>query len=108
MDAVAAHFGKIDALINIAGGFAYETVADGDPKTWARMYALNVTTALNASRAAIRHLTASGTGRIINVGAMGALQAGSRMGAYAASPAGVHLLTSALPPPHHGQTTLNT
>ena len=107
IDAVAAHFGKIDALINIAGGFAYETVADGDPKTWARMYALNVTTALNASRAAIGHLTASGTGRIINVGAMGALQAGSGTGAYAASKAGVHRLTEALAAEHKGKITVN-
>jgi NAD(P)-dependent dehydrogenase (short-subunit alcohol dehydrogenase family) len=107
IDAVAAHFGKIDALINIAGGFAYETVVDGDPKTWARMYALNVTTALNASRAAIGHLTASGTGRIINVGAMGALQAGSGMGAYAASKAGVHRLTEALAAEHKGKITVN-
>jgi NAD(P)-dependent dehydrogenase (short-subunit alcohol dehydrogenase family) len=107
IDTVAAHFGKIDALINIAGGFAYETVADGDPKTWARMYALNVTTALNASRAAIGHLTASGAGRIINVGAMGALQAGSGMGAYAASKAGVHRLTEALAAEHKGKITVN-
>jgi NAD(P)-dependent dehydrogenase (short-subunit alcohol dehydrogenase family) len=55
IDAAASHFGKLDALINIAGGFAFETVADGDPRTWQRMYALNVTTALNASRAAIPH-----------------------------------------------------
>ena len=53
IDAVAAHFGRLDALVNIAGGFAYETVAEGDPKTWQRMYALNVLTALNASRAAL-------------------------------------------------------
>ena len=62
IDAAAAHFGRLDALINIAGGFAFETVAEGDPKTWQRMYALNVTTALNASRAAIPHLAASGAG----------------------------------------------
>ena len=48
IDAAAAHFGKLDALINIAGGFAFEAVADGDSKTWQRMYALNVLTALNA------------------------------------------------------------
>src|SRR4029079_18768613 len=81
IDAAASHFGKIDALINIAGGFAFETVADGDPKTWQRMYALNVTNRLNASRAAIPHLMASDAGRIINIGAMGALQAGAGMGA---------------------------
>src|SRR5258705_10743498 len=96
IDSAASHFGKLDALINIAGGFAFETVADGDPKTWQRMYALNVTTALNASRAAIPHLTASGVGRIINVGALGALQAGSGTGPYSPSKAGVHCLTATL------------
>ena len=107
IDAVAAHFGKIDALVNIAGGFAFETVAEGDPKTWQRMYALNVLTALNASQSAIPHLSASPAGRIVNVGAMGALQAGSGMGAYAASKAGVHRLTEALAAEWKGKITVN-
>src|SRR6187402_3016892 len=34
IEAAAKHFGKLDALINIAGGFAFETVGDGDIKTW--------------------------------------------------------------------------
>jgi NAD(P)-dependent dehydrogenase (short-subunit alcohol dehydrogenase family) len=107
IDAAAAHFGRLDALINIAGGFAYETVTDGDPKTWQRMYALNVLTALNASRAALPHLAASASGRIVNVGAMGALQAGAGMGAYAASKAGVHRLTEALAAEWKGKVTVN-
>jgi len=107
IDAAASHFGKLDALINIAGGFSFETVAEGDPKTWQRMYALNVTTTLNASRAAIPHLTASGTGRIVNVGALGALQAGAGMGPYAASKAGVHRLTEALAAEYKGKITVN-
>jgi NAD(P)-dependent dehydrogenase (short-subunit alcohol dehydrogenase family) len=105
IDAAASHFGKLDALINIAGGFAFETVAEGDPKTWQRMYALNVLTALNASRSAIPHLVASSGGRIVNVGAIGALQAGSGMGAYAASKAGVHRLTEALAAEWKGKIT---
>src|SRR5437588_9769513 len=88
IDAAAAHFGKLDALINIAGGFAFETVADGDPKTWQRMYALNVLTALNASRSALTQLMASGAGRIIHVGSISAFQQGSGKGPYAASKAG--------------------
>ena len=98
---------RFDALINIAGGFSWETVAEGDPKTWQRMYALNVTTALNASRAAIPHLIVSGAGRIINIGALGALQAGAGMGAYAASKAGVHRLTEALAAEYKGKITVN-
>ena len=107
IDAVAARFGRLDALLNIAGGFAFETVAEGDTKTWQRMYALNVLTALNASRSAIPHLIASPAGRIVNVGAMGALQAGSGMGPYAASKAGVHRLTEALAAEWKGRITVN-
>jgi NAD(P)-dependent dehydrogenase (short-subunit alcohol dehydrogenase family) len=107
IDAVASHFGRLDALINIAGGFAFETVAEGDAKTWQRMYALNVATALNASRAALSHLASAGAGRIVNIGAMGALQAGAGMGAYAASKAGVHRLTEALAAEWKGKITVN-
>ena len=107
IEAAVSHFGKLDALINIAGGFAFEKTVEGDPKTWQRLYALNVLTALNASRAAIPHLARSGTGRIVNIGAMGALQAGTGMGAYAASKAGVHRLTEALAAEWKGKITVN-
>ncbi|MFL6817836.1 MAG: SDR family oxidoreductase [Bradyrhizobium sp.] len=107
IDTVVAHFGRIDALVNIAGGFAFEAVEEGDPMTWQRMYALNVLTALNASRAALPHLAVSSAGRIVNIGAMGALQAGSGMGAYAASKAGVHRLTEALAAEWKGRITVN-
>jgi 3-oxoacyl-[acyl-carrier protein] reductase len=107
IDAVASHFGRLDALINVAGGFAFEMIAEGDPKTWQRMYALNVLTALNASRSAIPHLAASGAGRIVNIGAMGAMLAGPGMGAYAASKAGVHRLTEALAAEWRGKIAVN-
>ncbi|QDP25810.1 SDR family oxidoreductase [Bradyrhizobium cosmicum] len=107
IDAAAKHFGRLDALINIAGGFAFETVGDGDIKTWQRMYALNVLTALNASHAALPYLAASKACRIVNIGAIGALQAGSGMGPYAASKAGVHRLTEALANEWKGKVTVN-
>ena len=107
IDAAASHFGKLDTLINIAGGFAFETILDGDPKTWQRMYDLNVLTALNACRPAIPHLVKSNAARIINVGAMGALLAGAGMGPYAASKAGVHRLTEALAAEWKGKITVN-
>lgn len=107
VEAAARHFGRLDALVNIAGGFAFETVGDGDIKTWQRMHALNVLTALNTSRAALPHLAASKAGRIVNIGAMGALQAGSGMGPYAASKAAVHRLTEALANEWKGKVTVN-
>jgi NAD(P)-dependent dehydrogenase (short-subunit alcohol dehydrogenase family) len=107
IDAVVAHFGRLDVLINIAGAFSFETIAEGDPKTWQRLYAINVLTALNASRASIPYLLKSSAARIVNIGAMGALQAGSGMGPYAASKAGVHRLTEALAAELKGKVTVN-
>jgi len=95
IQSVVAHFGRLDALLNIAGGFVWSPVeSDGDE--FERMHALNVKTTLNASRAALPHLKASSEGRIVNIGANGAIKAGHGMGAYAASKAGVHRLTEAL------------
>ena len=107
IDAAAAHFGAIDALINIAGGFTFGTITDSDPEAWQRMHALNVETALNASRAAVPHLLNSRAGRIVNIGAIAALQAGSGMGPYAASKAGVHKLTESLAAELKGKITVN-
>lgn len=95
IDAVAAHYGRLDALLNIAGGFVWSPI-EGDDDEFDRMHALNVKTTLNASRAALSHLKASLEGRIVNIGANGAIKAGHGMGAYAASKAGVHRLTEAL------------
>jgi len=107
VEAAVKHFGKLDALVNIAGGFAYETVGDGDIKTWHRMHTLNLLTALNTSHAALPHLAASPAARIVNIGAIGALQAGAGMGAYAASKSGVHRLTEALAAEWKGKITVN-
>jgi NAD(P)-dependent dehydrogenase (short-subunit alcohol dehydrogenase family) len=96
IDAVADQFGGLDVLLNIAGGFTWEKHEGGDSDTWRRLFLMNVQTASNASRAAIPHLKRSHAGRIVNVGANGAVKAALGMGAYAASKAGVHSLTQAL------------
>jgi NAD(P)-dependent dehydrogenase (short-subunit alcohol dehydrogenase family) len=96
MAAVKRRFGRLDALVNVAGGFQWETLADGDPATWDRMFALNLKTAVNATKAALPHLLESDAGRIVNVGALAAVKSAAGMGAYAASKAGVHRLTESL------------
>lgn len=95
MAAVVGRFGRLDALLNIAGGFVWQTTEDAAP-AWDRMQALNVTTALNAVRAALPSLKASPEGRIVNVGSAAALKPGAGMGAYGAAKLGVHALTQAL------------
>jgi NAD(P)-dependent dehydrogenase (short-subunit alcohol dehydrogenase family) len=96
MDAVAAQLGGIDVLVNVAGGFRWETVLEGSPETWDFMYSLNLKTAVCACKAALPHLLARPFARIINIGAGAAAKAGAGMGAYAASKAGVAKLTEAL------------
>lgn len=88
--------GGIDGVVNVAGGFTWETVEDGTLASWDRMYDTNLRTAVASCRAALPHLLARGAGRIVNVGAAAAQTAGMGMGAYAASKAGVARLTEAL------------
>lgn len=95
LDAIAKQYGRIDALVNIAGGFRWETVADGSIETWDLLYQMNVRTAVNASRGALPHFPQSG-GRIVSIGAAGAVKADMGMGAYAASKSGVMRFTEAL------------
>lgn len=96
LDKVVAANGGIDVLINVAGGFTWETMEDGSLDSWARMQAMNVMTAATITKLALPELKKSATGRIINMGAGGAVKADMGMGAYAASKAGVHKLTEAL------------
>jgi NAD(P)-dependent dehydrogenase (short-subunit alcohol dehydrogenase family) len=98
--------GRIDALLNIAGGFVWKPLAEADGATWDRMYEINVKTALNATKAALPYLEAS-RGAIVNVGAAAALKAGAGMGAYAASKAGVLKLTESLAEELKGKVRVN-
>jgi NAD(P)-dependent dehydrogenase (short-subunit alcohol dehydrogenase family) len=94
VDEAARTLGGLDALVNIAGTFRFETLADGSPDAWDFLYRINLRTAVAASKAALAHLPDGG--RIINIGAAAALKAGAGMGAYAASKSGVMRLTESL------------
>ena len=94
--AVAQRFGGLDILVNAAGGFRWQTLADGDLASWDALYNMNLKSAVVASKAALPHLRARGGGRIINVGAASATTASAGMGPYAAAKAGVARLTESL------------
>jgi NAD(P)-dependent dehydrogenase (short-subunit alcohol dehydrogenase family) len=93
---VVSRLGRLDALLNIAGGFRWTPVVESDAAVWDLMFRMNVQTAVNASRAAIPHLIASGAGRIVSVGAGAAERASVGMGPYTASKSGVHRFTESL------------
>jgi len=106
MNAAAQALGGLDGLVNIAGGFRWETVADGDVATWDFLYAINLKTALCASKAALLHL-AEASGAIVNVSAAATAKAGAGMGAYTASKSGVSRLTEALAEEMKGRVRVN-
>jgi NAD(P)-dependent dehydrogenase (short-subunit alcohol dehydrogenase family) len=96
MGRIVEEAGRLDGLINIAGGFTWEKLSGGTLHSWESMYKLNLVTTVASCQAALPYLLKAGTGRIVNVGAMGAAKAAAGMGAYAASKAGVARLTEAL------------
>lgn len=89
-------FGGVDALINVAGGFAWETFEAGDLETWDRLYSLNLRTALVSTRAALPYLLENQGARVINIGAQCGVKGAAGMGAYAASKSGVARFTESL------------
>ena len=107
MEEVRAKTGSLDALFNIAGGFRWQTLEQGDLDAWDFLFKINLKTAATACKAALPHLIASGDGRIVNVGALGAVKAGAGMGAYTASKAGVAKLTESLAEELKGRVTVN-
>ncbi|MDE2225397.1 MAG: SDR family oxidoreductase [Xanthomonadaceae bacterium] len=94
IDAAAKALGGLDALVNIAGTFRWETLAEGSPETFDLLYRINLRTAVAASKAALAHLPDGG--RIVNIGAASALKAGAGVGAYTASKSGVMRFTESL------------
>ena len=92
----AEALGGLDALVNIAGGFAWEKIEGSSLDTWDRMFRMNLLTALAASQAALPWVLKSPSGRIVNIGAAGAIKAELGKGAYAASKSGVMRFTEAM------------
>lgn len=92
---VAAH-GGVDILVNVAGGFIWETLEGGSLASFSRMHAINLLTAATITQLALPALKRSVAGRIVNIGAGGAVKGAMGMAPYAAAKSGVHRLTEAL------------
>lgn len=95
-DTIARRFGRLDALVSVAGGFHHETLAEGKVKAWDHMYALNLRTAVVACQAALPLMLARGAGHVVCIGSDAIGRAHAGLGAYAASKAGVAELVRTL------------
>lgn len=107
MAAIQARAGRLDVLLNIAGGFRWQMLENGNLETWDDLYRMNVKATVCASKAALPHLVEARHGAIVNVGAASALRASAGMGAYAASKSGVMRLTESLAEEFKGRVRVN-
>ena len=97
VQAVQEKWGRIDVLVNIAGGYKPgKPVAEVEEADLDFMFNLNARSAFLTCRAVVPIMLAQGSGKIINVGAKAALQGGRKQTAYAISKAAVLRLTEAL------------
>jgi NAD(P)-dependent dehydrogenase (short-subunit alcohol dehydrogenase family) len=92
---IAAKYGKIDGVVNLAGGFVWELVGGNPIDSFDRMYGMNLRSAVVSCKAALPYFAGSGA-TIVNVGAAAALLPASGMAPYAASKAGVSAFTESL------------
>lgn len=107
MSEAAERLGGLDALINLVGGFRWQTLAEGEFAVWDELYRLNVLTVASACKAGLPMLAASPHGAIVNIGANAAIKAAAGMGAYAAAKSGVHRLTESLAEEWKGRVRVN-
>lgn len=89
-------FSRVDALVNIVGGFAMSPVTETEEEIWDRMMNTNLKSAFLCSKAAVPVMKKNGWGRIVNVGSRPALKGAYGMSAYGASKAGVLNLTQSM------------
>ena len=82
---VVETWGRLDVLVNNAGYGVQQRFEDMPPEAVARMFRLNVLSAMALSRAALGPMRASGGGSIVNVASVGGVVAHPLNVAYCAS-----------------------
>jgi NAD(P)-dependent dehydrogenase (short-subunit alcohol dehydrogenase family) len=97
-DVAQRHGGRVDALVNIAGGFAMSgPVGESDVTVWRRQFDINLTTAYLATRAFLPQIRTT-RGAIVYFASAAVLPGGNAggMSAYVAAKSGVLALARAV------------
>jgi NAD(P)-dependent dehydrogenase (short-subunit alcohol dehydrogenase family) len=97
VEEAVTRFGRIDVLVNTAGGFRAGTpVHETTLETWDFMLNLNLRTMLVPSRAVVPHMLQQGSGKVVNVATRAALQGSGNMAPYSASKSAVVRVTESM------------
>jgi NAD(P)-dependent dehydrogenase (short-subunit alcohol dehydrogenase family) len=96
VDAVVAEFGRLDILINNAGGaHGHIGLHRMDLAKWDRDIQLNLSAATYCSQAAFPHLKKT-KGNIVNISSMAGVNGTQGVAAYSAAKAGLQMLTKVM------------
>lgn len=96
IDRIIGHHGRLDIVVNNAGGSPEVATADASPRFNASVVSLNLLGPLNVAQAANRAMRSAGGGVIINVGSLSASRPSPGTAAYGAAKAGLLNLTRTL------------
>lgn len=105
IDVAVSTWGRIDVLVNNAGGTDLAAGGDSDVESmdlglWDRMMAVNLRGPMLACKYALPTMTSGGGGSIVNVASTAAFAGDVGLAAYSASKAGVLGLTRAVATSH--------
>jgi NAD(P)-dependent dehydrogenase (short-subunit alcohol dehydrogenase family) len=91
------HFGRIDILLNLAGGISGgQPVSNSPADELDKMPGINLRTTYNLSRVAVKPMMKQKWGRVVNVGSRDSLKGRAKFSAYAISKAAVLRLTESM------------
>jgi NAD(P)-dependent dehydrogenase (short-subunit alcohol dehydrogenase family) len=96
VDEVIRKEGRVDALVNLVGGFAMGRAVETDVSLWHRMLTMNLTAAFFLSKAVLPHMVERGSGRLVHVAARAAVEPIPGAAAYVVSKAGLAAFIRAL------------
>ena len=94
VDGVVDQYGRVDALVNNAGGVgSYEPIDSIELDDWHAIIDLNLTGSFLGVRTVVPHMRSAGSGSIVNVSSIWGIAGAAGVDAYTASKGAVRLMS---------------